>query len=64
MGDISFQTVVSRDVAYRQWGSVWDESEHYWVAEDALPELQNAGLHVVYRQVSFCAGVYVLRPWT
>ncbi len=64
VGDISFQTAGARNVAYRRWQDVWDESEHYWVAEDALPELQNAGLHVFYRRVSFCAGVYVLRPRT
>lgn len=60
VGDISFQTAVSRDAAYRQWQSVWDESEHYWVAEDTLPKLQNAKLDVVYRQASFCAGIYIL----
>ena len=60
LGDISFQTVASRDAAYRQWRRVWDESEHYWVAEDAVPKLQGAGFSVVYRQVSFCAGVYIL----
>ena len=64
IGDISFQTAASRDAAYRRWQNVWDEREHYWVAGDALPKLQNAGFHVVYRQVSFCAGVYILQSRT
>ena len=61
VGDISFETLTSRDAAQRRWCAVWDESEHYWVAEDALPALQQAGFKVHYRQVSFCAGIYTLQ---
>lgn len=62
VGDISFETVGARDAARQQWREVWDESEYYWVAEDAIPALHLAGLGVDYHQLSFCAGVYVLRP--
>ena len=64
IGDISFQTVVARGAAYGQWQRVWDESEHYWVAEDALPRLEQAGFGAYYRQLSFCGGVYILQPET
>ena len=62
IGDISFETVGARDAARQQWREVWDESEHYWVAEDAAPALRSVGLSVHYHQLSFCAGVYVLQP--
>lgn len=60
IGDISFQRAASRDAAYRQWQRVWDETEYYWVAEEALPRLEQAGFGVRYRQLSFCGGVYIL----
>ena len=61
IGDISFETAQARDAARQTWGAVWDESEYYWVAEEALPLLEQRGFKVNYVQVSFCAGVYVLR---
>ena len=60
VGDISFETVEARDAAYQQWRQVWDEGEHYWVAEDAVRALQASGFSSSYYQVSFCAGIYVL----
>lgn len=60
VGDISFETAASRDVAQQQWQKVWDESEHYWVAEDALPVLQKEGFKVSYQQLSSCGGVYAV----
>lgn len=62
IGDISFETALARDAARQQWRGVWDESEHYWVAEDAISVLHSVGLGVDYHQLSFCAGVYVLQP--
>jgi putative AdoMet-dependent methyltransferase len=62
IGDISFETLVAREAAQRRWRAVWDESEHYWVAEDALPSLQQAGFSADYRQLSFYAEVYTLQP--
>lgn len=64
IGDISFATERARDAAYRDWQHVWDESEHYWLAENALPALHQAGFSADYRQLSFCAGVYTLQAGT
>jgi len=66
IGDISFETAQARDAARRTWQAVWDEGEHPWVAEDAVPALERLGFGVAYHQVSFCAGVYTLqaRPAT
>lgn len=64
VGDISFETRTARDAARRTWQTVWDEGEHPWVAEDAVPALERLGFGVSYHQVSFCAGVYTLQPRT
>ena len=61
IGDISFGTARALAAARREWENVWDDSEHYWVAEDALLALKKLGFNVSYVQVSFCAGVYVLQ---
>ena len=58
VGDISFETVRARDAARKAWRAVWDESEHYWVAEEILPVLERRGFKTSYVQVSFCAGIY------
>ena len=59
IGDISFATAESRTAARQKWQSVWDD-EDYWVAEEALPLLEQQGFKADYVQVSFCAGVYTL----
>jgi putative AdoMet-dependent methyltransferase len=61
IGDISFETAGARDAARRAWQAVWDEDEHPWVAEDAVPALERLDFGVNYHQVSFCAGVYTLQ---
>lgn len=74
VGDISFETVASRDEAERKWsgtwdeakqewqGDLWDDNEHYWAADETTSALVQTGLGVTYRQVSFCGGVYVVEP--
>ena len=61
VGDISFETAESRAAARQTWQSVWDENEYYWVAEEALPLLEQQGFKADYAQVSFCAGIYTLQ---
>lgn len=60
VGDISFETAAALKAAYGQWEKVWDDSEHYWVAEEAVTALADLGFSVSYCQVSFCGGVYTL----
>lgn len=62
VGDISFETAAALGAAKRRWETVWDESEHYWVAEEMIPVLERAGFGVRYRQISFCGGIYTLIP--
>lgn len=62
IGDIVFPSFRARDVAKERWHELWDEEEHYWVAEEMVPALERAGFRVSYRQVSSCGGVFVLKP--
>jgi len=72
VGDISFPTRSVRDEAEKRFsgtwdeerqrweGSLWDEDEHYWAADEAIEALAAVGLTASYAQVSFCGGVYVI----
>lgn len=62
VGDVAFGDAASRAVARRQWGRVWDDSEHYWAAAEDARVLEGAGFRVQYTQISFCAGVFVVAP--
>ena len=61
VGDISFPTAEAL-VETRESCDVWDEHEHYWAADEAIPILHGAGLAAGYEQVSFCGGVYTIEP--
>ncbi len=72
VGDISFPTRTARDEAEKRFsgtwdekrqrweGSLWDEDEYYWAADEAIEALAAVGLTACYGQVSFCGGVYVI----
>ena len=57
IADISFQNSAAREAVRRMVGDEWEEEE-YWLADETLPALEQAGLRAIYTQVSFCAGVY------
>ncbi len=72
VGDISFLTRAARDEAEKRFsgtwdekrqtweGSLWDEDEYYWAADETVEALAAVGLAACYGQVSFCGGVYVI----
>jgi len=74
VGDISFESMAARDEAERKWsgtwdearqewqGSLWDEDEHYWAADESKDVLSAEGLAIEYTQISFCGGVYIIEP--
>ena len=76
VGDISFPTRGVRDKAEKQFsgtwneqkqvweGSLWDEDEHYWAADETIESLIGIGLTACYEQVSFCGGVYIIERET
>jgi putative AdoMet-dependent methyltransferase len=59
IADISFRTNEALAHARERWRDVWDE-EHYWIAEEAVPACEAAGLLIRYEQISEVAGIYVL----
>jgi len=59
IGDLSFQSRAVMDAFAGSVPDLW-EVEPYWLADEALPALQSAGLQVDYEQVSACAGVYTI----
>jgi putative AdoMet-dependent methyltransferase len=61
IADISFTTDEEWASAQQIAGDDWNE-ELYWVANRVLPPLRSIGLAVTYQQVSYCAGVYCIRP--
>jgi putative AdoMet-dependent methyltransferase len=59
IADLSFQNQKEMDVFARSVGDLW-EAEPFWLADESIPALENAGLKVKYLQVSGCAGVYCI----
>ena len=60
IGDVAFPTVVAREQARKRWRDRWDPDEHYWAADETRVACREAGLSLVYRQVSDCGGVFVV----
>ena len=59
IADIAFPGQAALDEVKARFGQGW-EDEFYWLEDESLPALEEAGLRVNYRQVSVCAGVFVL----
>jgi hypothetical protein len=64
IADISFPDVRERTAASLRWAAEWDKDEHYWAADETLALLEREGFSAVYRQVSFCGGLFSLRRKT
>jgi hypothetical protein len=63
IGDISFSTVAQRARARQHWTNLWDETEHYWAADETIDVCGQHGLSATYTRVSACAGVYDIRGY-
>ena len=61
IGDIAFPNDKAQAACRQKATNVWDESEHYWIASRIIPQLEEAGFIVSYKQISFCGGVFVLQ---
>ncbi len=59
IGDIAFATADAWDHARRRWKPLWDEDEHYWIADRAIELCHETGLDASYTQISECGGVFV-----
>jgi putative AdoMet-dependent methyltransferase len=59
IADLSFQNQKEMESFAYSVGDLW-EAEPYWLVEESIPALEEAGLEVKYMKVSGCAGVYCL----
>ncbi len=59
LADISFSDAAARDRFADSIGSLW-ETEPYWLADESIRALTDAGIQVEYSPISACAGVYSL----
>ncbi|MHA1966120.1 MAG: class I SAM-dependent methyltransferase [Candidatus Thorarchaeota archaeon] len=62
VGDISFPTFKARATARQKLGSVWDDYEFYWAADEFRTMIWGEGMQVVYEQISEYGGIYVIVP--
>ena len=61
VGDIAYPTFAARDQARDRLGTMWDEDEFYWAADETAAACEPAGLKVTtYEQISSCGGVFVV----
>jgi putative AdoMet-dependent methyltransferase len=60
IGDLAFPDIGRFETMKNRVGEAW-EDEFYWLADEAVPALENCGFKVEYRQVSICAGIFVLQ---
>jgi len=61
IGDVSFERAPDRDDARKRFADLWDPEEYYWAADEFAGRLAPP-LHCTYKQVSFCGGLYTIRP--
>jgi putative AdoMet-dependent methyltransferase len=57
IGDIAFSNQTALEQVKAETGDAW-EDEFYWLADETLSVLENAGLQAEYKQVLNCAGVF------
>lgn len=60
VGDIAFPDAAAMDAVRQRVGEEW-EQEYYWLADESVAALENAGFKVEYGQVSACAAIFSLR---
>ena len=58
IADIAFASRHDRALAYELLKHLWDETEHYWAADETR-EVLSEDITMTYEQVSSCAGVFV-----
>lgn len=61
VGDISFPTIDARAKARAGLGSVWDDYEYYWAADEFNAMMSKKGFIVDYEQISEYGGIYFIR---
>lgn len=59
IADLAFRDLQSMETVRQTVGLAW-EDEYYWIAEETLPALMEAGFSASFWPVSSCAGVFVI----
>jgi len=59
IGDIAFRNQAALDKVKAEAGEEW-EDEFYWLVDQSMTALEKAGVQASYRQVSVCAGIFVI----
>ena len=62
VADIAFPNTDILEAAHDRWRAVWDDAEHYWIADEALAACERAGFSGNFEQVSSCCGVFTFEP--
>ena len=62
IGDIAFENSEKLEFAKQLHGSLWDDDEFYWTADEMVTVLEQAQFQIEYVQVSGCAGIFILTP--
>ncbi len=57
IGDIAFENTTERDACRSMSGDEWDEEEFYMVQENLQPLVPG----MVFKKISFCAGIFTVR---
>lgn len=60
IADVAFPTVAVRSAAAQRWADRWDDNEHYMAADETVHACRQIGLQIAYRQVSSCAGIFIV----
>jgi putative AdoMet-dependent methyltransferase len=60
IADIAFLTVAARERAHQKWADLWDETEHYWAADETMAAAAGLELNLNYRQLSSCGGIFTV----
>ena len=60
IADIAYPDQNARAQAAQRWGLLWSKAEHYWAADETIAACNSMGLSCTYKQVSSCAGVFVI----
>ena len=58
IADIAFPSIAARAAAAKRWSDKWDESEHYWAADETIDVIEKAGFAIQFQKVSICAGIF------
>jgi putative AdoMet-dependent methyltransferase len=60
IADVAFATVAARERARQKWADLWDESEHYWAADETVVAAATLEVKIHYRQLSSCGGIFTV----